>query len=67
MKWPPGLLDKKHTHPKANQLVYPVTGALAGKGVSVTKKGEPHGESVVKEEMMMLFFWDGPPDPELVE
>jgi hypothetical protein len=67
MKWPPGVLDKIHTHPKANQLVYPVTGVNAGKMVSLTKKGEPHGGSEIKEEMIVLFYWDGPPDPELVE
>ncbi len=67
MKLPPGLLDKKHTHPKANQLVYPVSGPMGGKGVSVTKKGEVHGGAVIKEEMMVLFYWDVPPDPELVE
>jgi hypothetical protein len=67
MKWPPGLLDHKHTHPKANQLVVPLSGPNVGKGVSVTKKGEPHGETVVPEEMLVLFFWDGPPDPERVE
>jgi hypothetical protein len=67
MKWPPGLLDKKHTHPKANQLIYAVTGPMAGKMVSVTKKGEVHGGMVVPEERLMLFYWDGPPDPEVVE
>ena len=67
MKWPPGVLDKKHTHPKANQLAQPLTGVNAGKMVSITKKGEPHGGTEVKEEMLVLFYWDGPPDPELVE
>jgi hypothetical protein len=35
--------------------------------VSLTKKGEPHGGSDIKEETIVLFYWDGPPDPELVE
>jgi hypothetical protein len=67
MKWPPGLLDKEHTHPKANQLALPLTGTNAGKAVSITKKGEPHGGSVVEEERIVLFYWDGPPDPKVVE
>jgi hypothetical protein len=67
MKWPPGLLDKKHTHPKANQLAFVVTGPNGGKVASVTKKGEVHGAAVIKEEMLVLFYWDGPPDPEQVE
>jgi len=61
------LLDKKHTHPKANQLAFAVAGPNGGKGASVTKKGEVHGASVIKEEMLVLFYWDGPPDPEQVE
>ena len=66
MKWPPGLLDKKHTHPKANQLTLAMTGPSAGKRVGITKKGEPHGGSIVEEERIVLFYWDGPPSPEVV-
>lgn len=67
MKFPPGLVDGIHTHPKANQLVYPLTGPNAGKMVGITKRDEPHGGLEVKEETILLFYWDGPPDPELVE
>jgi hypothetical protein len=67
MKWPPGLLDEKHTHPKANQLAVPISGPRAGKMVSITKKGEVHGAAEIPEEMLVLFYWDGPPDPEKVE
>ena len=56
MKFPPGVVDKKHTHPKANQLVHPLTGANAGEMVGITKKGEPHGGGEVKEETILLFF-----------
>jgi hypothetical protein len=35
--------------------------------VSIAKKGEPHGGGVVEEERIVLFYWDGPPDPEVVE
>ena len=67
MKFPPGVVDKVHTHPKANQTVLPLTGANGGKMVGITKKDEPHGGGVVKEETILFFYWDGPPDPELVE
>jgi hypothetical protein len=67
MKWPPGLLDKIHTHPKANQLAIAMTGPNAGKTASIIKKGEPHGGSIVEEEMLVLFYWDGPPDSVQVE
>ena len=67
MKWPPGLLDRIHTHPKANQLALALTGPNVGKSVSITRKGEPHGGSMVQEERLVLFYWDGPPDPEVVK
>lgn len=67
IKFPPGIADKKHIHPEANQLVYAISGAQAGKGVMVVKKGEPHGRSDVSEETILLFYWDGPPDPEVIE
>ena len=67
MKWPPGVLDKIHTHPNANQIVYPLTGPTGGKEVGITLKGEPHGGAEVNEEMILLFYWDGTPDSELVE
>jgi hypothetical protein len=67
MKFPPGLVDKIHTHPKANQIVHPISGLNGGKGVGITVKGEPHGGAEVQEETILLFYWDGPPDSELVE
>ena len=67
IKFPPGLADKIHTHPKANQLTLPLTGPNAGKRVGITMKGEPHGGGEPMEETIGLFYWDGPPDPELVE
>jgi hypothetical protein len=67
MKFPGGPVDKIHTHPNANQIVHPLTGPMGGKGVGITVKGEPHGGAEVNEETILLFFWDGPPDSELVE
>ena len=67
MKFPPGQVDRIHTHPEANQIVHPLTGPHAGKTVGITVKGEPHGGAEVKEETILLFYWDGHPDSELVE
>ena len=30
-------------------------------------KGEEHGRSMVEEETVAIFFWDGPPEPKVVE
>lgn len=67
IKFPPGLADKTHIHPKANQLTCPLTGPNAGKVAQITVKGEPHGGADIKEEIIVLFYWDGPPDSELIE
>lgn len=77
IKFPPGVGDKRHTHPKANQLVLGISGEvkrpdgtlveISGKGVTITKKGEEHGRSNFTKESIGLFYWDGPPDPEVVE
>ena len=40
---------------------------MGGKGIGITVKGEPHGGAEVNEETILLFYWDGPPDSELVE
>jgi hypothetical protein len=67
MRFPPGLVDKIHTHPRANQIVHPISGPNGGNSIGITVKGEPHGGAEVKEETILLFYWDGPPDSEVVE
>ena len=77
IKFPPGIADKRHTHPKANQLIYGIIGevempdgsllSLNGQGASITKKGEVHGRTLVRKETIILFYWDGPPEPKLEE
>jgi hypothetical protein len=38
------------------------------KGVSNhIPKGEEHGRSMVEEETIAIFIWDGPPKPEVAE
>lgn len=76
VKFPPRVADKLHTHPKANQLVLPLSGEVEmpdgsllqrkGQGVVIFEKGEPHGRTNVTKETL-LFYWDGPREPEVVE
>ena len=77
IKFPPGIADKRHTHQKANQLTVGLSGEvemadgtpieLKGQGASITKKGEEHGRTLFTKETIILFYWDGPPDPVVVE
>ena len=75
MKFSPGILDKKHKHPKANQWCFWIKGKLKeGDGpevnaegiLSYIPKGESHGGTQIVEECLVLFHWDGPRDPEVV-
>jgi hypothetical protein len=72
LKFPPGIADKLHTHPDANQFVYLLSGEiggreLGGKIASVQLKGNQHGQANFTKESLALFFWDGSPKPEVVE
>jgi quercetin dioxygenase-like cupin family protein len=76
IKFPPGIADKLHTHPNANQIVYGITGEIRtpkgimipdGKNVNITPKGEVHGHGDFVKESIALFYWDGPPKPDEVE
>jgi hypothetical protein len=77
VRFPPGVADKRHTHPKANQLTLPLRGEIEmpdgslfrcnGQGVIIFEKGEPHGRTNFPKETVVLFYWDGPPEPEVVE
>lgn len=70
IKFPVGLADKVHSHPKANQMVYGLKGETEdemGKSSSLTgsftftPKGVEHGATKFTKESILLFFWDGPP------
>lgn len=77
VKYPPGVADKLHTHPEANQIFFPLSGeveerdgvvrSLDAKGVSIQFKGEKHGRTNFTKETIVLVYWDGPPKPEVVE
>jgi hypothetical protein len=76
VKFPPGIADKLHTHPEANQIAIGLSGAINtpkgvvhpdGTNLNITKKGEIHGQGSFAEESIALFYWDGPPKPETVE
>jgi quercetin dioxygenase-like cupin family protein len=76
VKFPPGVADRLHTHPKANQIIYGLSGEIntpsgrvvvEGSSVNVTPRGEVHGRGDFLKESIVLFYWDGPPDSELAE
>jgi quercetin dioxygenase-like cupin family protein len=77
IKFPEGIADKRHTHPEANQYSFFLRGEvergdnnvieLNGKVASIQEKGNPHGRTNFTKETIALFFWDGPPKPEVVE
>ena len=70
VKFPVGLADKVHSHPKANQIVFGLEGeyedkegnriSLKGR-FSYVPKGVKHGATKFTKESVLLFFWDGPP------
>ena len=76
VKFPPGVADKVHAHPKANQIVFGLSGEIEiddGSKVPVEgflyhfDKGEKHGATKFSEETILLFHWDGPPTPQIDE
>jgi len=76
VKFPPGIADKLHTHPNANQIALGLSGARNtpkgviipnGTSLNITAKGEVHGQGDFAEETIALFYWDGSPKPEVVE
>jgi 2,4'-dihydroxyacetophenone dioxygenase len=77
IKFPEGIADKIHSHPEANQIVIGLSGemempdgslaTLTPTAVYIFEKGEKHGASNVTKECLTLFFWDGPPKPEVHE
>jgi quercetin dioxygenase-like cupin family protein len=78
LKFPKGVADKIHSHPEANQITIGLKGAVLMPPDNVLTKVEPnmlvtapkggkHGATEFTEESIILFFWDGPPKPEVVE
>jgi len=77
IKFPEGVADKIHSHPEANQMVIGLSGemempdgtiaTLTPTSVFYFDKGEKHGASRITKECITLFFWDGPPRPEIEE
>jgi quercetin dioxygenase-like cupin family protein len=76
VKFPPGIADKVHSHPEANQFLYGLSGEIelrdgskaAVEGIFVhIHKGEKHGATTCTEESTFLFYWDGPPTPQVDE
>ena len=66
VKAPVGVMDRRHTHPEANQFAMRLTGEMKWVSSHIPM-GEEHGRSMVEEETIAIFFWDGPPKPEVVE
>jgi len=76
VKFPPGVADKYHSHPKANQFIFGLSGRIeAPNGTTIStegifahcQSGEKHGATKISEESVLLFYWDGPPTPQIDE
>ena|SRR5208337_3976757 len=78
LKFPPGVADKIHSHPEANQITIglsgevkmPTSGVIAPLQPNLTltmDKGGKHGATLFTKESIGLFFWDGPPKPVVEE
>ena len=76
IKFPPGVADKMHSHPDANQITIglsgevemPTNGVIASlqPNMALTMdKGGKHGATLFTKESIILFFWDGHPKPEI--
>jgi oxalate decarboxylase/phosphoglucose isomerase-like protein (cupin superfamily) len=77
LKFPVGIADEIHNHPNANQVCVGISGEaemqdgslaeLSQKSVFVFPKGEKHGATNFTKEGIILSYWDGSPEPEVVE
>lgn len=76
VKFPEGIADKIHSHPEANQITIGLSGEVEmppndvlmkvePNMVVTMPKGEKHGATNITQETIVLFFWDGPPKPEI--
>ncbi len=66
VKAPKGIMDKLHKHTEANQFAMLLDGGRQWT-FGYTPKGEVHGGSDIKQEIIALFIGDGPPKPEVIE
>ena len=69
VKFPKGLGDDMHAHPKANQYTFWLDGEMIdadGKHIPLKglyiyfPKGMEHGKTIFSKESIALFYWDGP-------
>ena len=69
MKFPEGLADEMHSHPRATQHSFWLEGEMIdvhGKRTTLKgcyacfPKGVEHGDTTFSEESIALFYWDGP-------
>ena len=76
VRFPVGVADKIHSHPEANQFCWALSGEwrtpdrvrIGLKDVLFFfPKGERHGATEFTEETTFLFYWDGPPAPQVEE
>lgn len=77
VRFPPGVADRLNIHPKANQFTVALSGEvempdggivqLQGQAATIMVKGEVHGRTKFTKETVILFYWDGPPDPQAAE
>ena len=76
VKFPEGIADKIHSHPRAGQFIYGLSGSiesdeelpLSVDGLFLHMlQGEKHGGTNMTEETILLFYWDGPPDVQIEE
>ena len=74
VKFPPGVADRIHSHPEANQITIGLSGELEMPPSGVVAPLQPnmalymdqggkHGATRFTKESIVLFFWDGSPKP----
>jgi hypothetical protein len=76
IKFPKGVADKMHSHPEATQITIGLSGEaelpsgimpMVPNMVATARKGGKHGATNFTKESILLFFWDGPPKPQVHE
>ena len=76
VRFPVGVADRIHSHPEANQFSWALGGEYRTPGgarmrlkdvLILMPRGEKHGATDFTEETTFLFYWDGPPTPQVGE